>query len=119
MATQPVSQFTKLVDRYKRCDTSWHSTNGGKIALSQTIIDEIRQCSDLDLMELITGNAFKRMSQDVGLFIDCLYVIHKSQCDQRRMTSEQFGRSIHPRDLDAAGNAFCYSLSMLWERSLL
>jgi hypothetical protein len=75
------------------------------IEITVTSLKRIRALSGIDLLEAISGTLLDRLVTDPVLLGDVLYAAIKPQADERKITDEDFGRSLAGDTIDTATSA--------------
>lgn len=83
----------------------------------QTVCDLIKY-QDVDLRAIFDPDArvIERLTTDVVLLCNVLYVMCKQDCARRGVTDEDFGRSMNRAALDAAEDAIYEALLLFFPR---
>ena len=76
---------------------------------TQITVAEIRDVKTelgINLMDIATGDLLQKISEDVILLCDILYVINRSQAKEYGIDDAQFGRNLYGDALENATRAF-------------
>lgn len=65
----------------------------------------VKSMLDVNLMDMLKGGLFERLSSDVIFVCDLLYVVCKPQADQRSISSAQFGETLRGDVIEKAVDA--------------
>ena len=80
------------------------------IDVTVNTVRRIKSLLGVNLQEVITGDLLERMSSDVILLVDMLYVACKDEADARGITDEKFGALLGGDVLESATIAFMEAL---------
>lgn len=77
------------------------------VALNVTLLRQIRQRLDLDLMRLLDdeGQILTRLASDPALLVDLIYLLCAEEAERLGISDETFGRRLGGDTLDAATDA--------------
>jgi hypothetical protein len=75
------------------------------IEITVSTLKRIRSIAGIDLMEAIGGNLLDRLVTDPILLGDVLYAAIKPQADERKISDDDFGRSLSGDAIDTATTA--------------
>ncbi len=76
---------------------------------TQITVAEVRALKSelgINLMEFATGDLLQKISEDVCLLCDILFVIHREQADKYGISDADFGRNLYGDALEDATHAF-------------
>jgi hypothetical protein len=76
---------------------------------TQITVAEVRALKSelgINLMEIATGDLLQKISEDVCLLCDILYVIHRDEAQKYGISDEDFGRNLYGDALEDATKAF-------------
>jgi hypothetical protein len=74
-------------------------------------IKRVRRMLGTDILEGGTEKMLARLTSDVVLLCDVIYVLCKPQADAREVSDEDFGRALYGDALDRATEAFLEALT--------
>ena len=86
----------------------WKDSQGHEYKTQITVAEvrELKNTLGINLMEFATGELMQKLSEDVCLLCDVLYVIHHEQARNYGITDADFGRNLYGDALEAATQAF-------------
>ncbi len=92
---------------------SFADTQGRTWNITVTVdtVRRVKQSLDLDLLDILGGEALERIVSDPVLLCDLLYVTCRPQAEQAGVSDEDFGRSLAGDSLDEATTAFLEALT--------
>lgn len=73
-------------------------------------LKKIKESLGVNLMDCISGNLLEELSTDVSRLVDVLYILHKEQSDERKLTDEDFALGLYGDALEDATQAFISAL---------
>ena len=74
--------------------------------ITVTEIRDVKTELGINLMDIATGDLLQKISEDVILLCDILYVINRSQAKEYGIDDAQFGRNLYGDALEEATRAF-------------
>jgi hypothetical protein len=88
-------------------DRSW------LIEVNVTSISRVRKSLELDLLRIADpeSDVLKRLSMDECLLVDVIYLLCRDQCEQRKLSDEDFGRAMSGEAIDGACKALLEGLA--------
>ena len=86
----------------------WKDAEGHAYETKITVaeIRDVKTELGINLMDIATGDLLQRISEDVILLCDILYVINRSQAKEHGIDDVQFGRNLYGDALEEATRAF-------------
>ena len=86
----------------------WKDAEGHAYETKITVaeIRDVKTELGINLMDIATGDLLQRISEDVILLCDILYVINRSQAKEYDIDDVQFGRNLYGDALEEATHAF-------------
>ena len=86
----------------------WKDAEGHAYETKITVaeIRDVKTELGINLMDIATGDLLQRISEDVILLCDILYVINRSQAKEYSIDDVQFGRNLYGDALEEATHAF-------------
>ena len=86
----------------------WKDAEGHEYKTQITVAEVRNLKSELgvNLMEIASGDLLQRISDDICLLCDILYVIHREQAQAFGITDADFGRNLYGDALEDATHAF-------------
>ena len=86
----------------------WKDAEGHAYETKITVaeIRDVKTELGINLMDIATGDLLQRISEDVILLCDILYVINRSQAKEYGIDDAQFGRNLYGDALEEATHAF-------------
>ena len=86
----------------------WKDAEGHAYETKITVaeIRDVKTELGINLMDIATGDLLQRISEDVILLCDILYVINRSQAKEYGIDDAQFGRNLYGDALEEATKAF-------------
>lgn len=86
----------------------WKDAEGHAYETKITVaeIRDVKTELGINLMDIATGDLLQRISEDVVLLCDILYVINRSQAKEYGIDDVQFGRNLYGDALEDATHAF-------------
>ena len=86
----------------------WEDAEGHSYETKITVaeIRDVKTELGINLMDIATGDLLQRISEDVILLCDILYVINRSQAKEYGIDDVQFGRNLYGDALEEATRAF-------------
>ena len=86
----------------------WKDAEGHAYETKITVaeIRDVKTELGINLMDIATGDLLQRISEDVILLCDILYVINRSQAKEFGIDDVQFGRNLYGDALEEATRAF-------------
>lgn len=86
----------------------WKDAEGHAYETKITVaeIRDVKTELGINLMDIATGDLLQRISEDVILLCDILYVINRSQAKEYGIDDVQFGRNLYGDALEEATRAF-------------
>lgn len=86
----------------------WKDAEGHAYETKITVaeIRDVKTELGINLMDIATGDLLQRISEDVILLCDILYVINRSQAKEYGIDDVQFGRNLYGDALEDATHAF-------------
>ena len=86
----------------------WKDAEGHSYETKITVaeIRDVKTELGINLMDIATGDLLQRISEDVILLCDILYVINRSQAKEYGIDDVQFGRNLYGDALEEATRAF-------------
>ena len=86
----------------------WEDAEGHSYETKITVaeIRDVKTELGINLMDIATGDLLQRISEDVILLCDILYVINRSQAKEYGIDDVQFGRNLYGDALEEATHAF-------------
>ena len=86
----------------------WKDAEGHAYETKITVaeIRDVKTELGINLMDIATGDLLQRISEDVILLCDILYVINRSQAKEYGIDDVQFGRNLYGDALEEATKAF-------------
>lgn len=86
----------------------WKDAEGHAYETKITVaeIRDVKTELGINLMDIATGDLLQRISEDVILLCDILYVINRSQAKEYGIDDAQFGRNLYGDALEEATRAF-------------
>ena len=86
----------------------WKDAEGHAYETKITVaeIRDVKTELGINLMDIATGDLLQRISEDVILLCDILYVINRSQAKEYGIDDVQFGRNLYGDALEEATHAF-------------
>ena len=86
----------------------WKDAEGHAYETKITVaeIRDVKTELGINLMDIATGDLLQRISEDVILLCDILYVINRSQAKEFGIDDAQFGRNLYGDALEEATRAF-------------
>ena len=86
----------------------WKDAEGHAYETKITVaeIRDVKTELGINLMDIATGDLLQRISEDVILLCDILYVINRSQSKEYGIDDAQFGRNLYGDALEEATHAF-------------
>lgn len=103
------------VGTYKQIDNSegtqmkiWKDAEGHAYETRITVaeIRDVKTELGINLMDIATGDLLQKISEDVILLCDILYIINRSQAKEYGIDDMQFGRNLYGDALENATRAF-------------
>lgn len=86
----------------------WKDAEGHSYETKITVaeIRDVKTELGINLMDIATGDLLQKISEDVILLCDILYVINRSQAKEYGIDDAQFGRNLYGDALEEATRAF-------------
>ena len=86
----------------------WKDAEGHAYETKITVaeIRDVKTELGINLMDIATGDLLQKISEDVILLCDILYVINRSQAKEYGIDDVQFGRNLYGDALEEATHAF-------------
>ena len=86
----------------------WKDAEGHAYETKITVaeIRDVKTELGINLMDIATGDLLQKISEDVILLCDILYVINRSQAKEYGINDVQFGRNLYGDALEDATRAF-------------
>lgn len=86
----------------------WKDAEGHTYETKITVaeIRDVKTELGINLMDIATGDLLQKISEDVILLCDILYVINRSQAKAFGIDDAQFGRNLYGDALEEATHAF-------------
>ena len=86
----------------------WKDAEGHAYETKITVaeIRDVKTELGINLMDIATGDLLQKISEDVILLCDILYVINRSQAKEYGIDDAQFGRNLYGDALEEATHAF-------------
>ena len=86
----------------------WKDAEGHAYETRITVAEvrDVKTALGINLMDIATGDLLQRISEDVILLCDILYVINRSQAKEYGIDDVQFGRNLYGDALEEATRAF-------------
>lgn len=86
----------------------WKDAEGHAYETRITVAEvrDVKTSLGINLMDIATGDLLQRISEDVVLLCDILYVINRSQAKEYGIDDAQFGRNLYGDALEEATRAF-------------
>ena len=86
----------------------WKDAEGHAYETKITVaeIRDVKTELGINLMDIATGDLLQRISEDVILLCDILYVVNRSQAKEYGIDDAQFGRNLYGDALEEATRAF-------------
>ena len=86
----------------------WKDAEGHAYETRITVAEvrDVKTALGINLMDIATGDLLQRISEDVVLLCDILYVINRSQAKEYGIDDVQFGRNLYGDALEEATRAF-------------
>ena len=86
----------------------WKDAEGHAYETKITVaeIRDVKTELGINLMDIATGDLLQRISEDVVLLCDILYIINRSQAKEHGIDDAQFGRNLYGDALEDATRAF-------------
>lgn len=86
----------------------WKDAEGHAYETKITVaeIRDVKTELGINLMDIATGDLLQKISEDVILLCDILYVINRSQAKEYGIDDAQFGRNLYGDALENATRAF-------------
>lgn len=86
----------------------WKDAEGHAYETKITVaeIRDVKTELGINLMDIATGDLLQKISEDVILLCDILYVINRSQAKEYSIDDVQFGRNLYGDALEEATRAF-------------
>ena len=86
----------------------WKDAEGHAYETKITVaeIRDVKTELGINLMDIATGDLLQKISEDVILLCDILYVINRSQAKEYGIDDAQFGRNLYGDALEEATRAF-------------
>lgn len=86
----------------------WKDAEGHAYETRITVAEvrDVKTELGINLMDIATGDLLQRISEDVILLCDILYVINRSQAKEYGIDDAQFGRNLYGDALEEATRAF-------------
>ena len=86
----------------------WKDAEGHAYETRITVAEvrDVKTALGINLMDIATGDLLQRISEDVILLCDILYVINRSQAKEYGIDDVQFGRNLYGDALEEATHAF-------------
>jgi len=86
----------------------WKDAKGNEYKTQITVAEvrELKTALGVNLMEIATGDLLTKISEDIVLLCDILYVIHSEQAKAYGISDADFGRNLYGDALDEATKAF-------------
>ena len=86
----------------------WKDAEGHAYETKITVaeIRDVKTELGINLMDIATGDLLQRISEDVILLCDILYVVNRSQAKEYGIDDVQFGRNLYGDALENATRAF-------------
>ena len=86
----------------------WKDAEGHAYETKITVAEvrDVKTELGINLMDIATGDLLQRISEDVILLCDILYVINRSQAKEYGIDDVQFGRNLYGDALENATRAF-------------
>lgn len=86
----------------------WKDAEGHAYETKITVaeIRDVKTELGINLMDIATGDLLQKISEDVILLCDILYVINRSQAKEFGIDDAQFGRNLYGDALEEATRAF-------------
>ncbi|MEQ8785133.1 MAG: hypothetical protein RIC55_02505 [Pirellulaceae bacterium] len=90
----------------------FHDTAGRSwdLTLSIGTVRRLKQTLGVDLLAVLDSDVLARLSVDLELFVNCLFVICQEQARAGGVTDEQFGAALGGDVFDEAAAAFTQAL---------
>ena len=86
----------------------WKDAEGHAYETRITVAEvrDVKTELGINLMDIATGDLLQRISEDVILLCDILYVVNRSQAKEYGIDDAQFGRNLYGDALEEATRAF-------------
>lgn len=86
----------------------WKDAEGHAYETRITVAEvrDVKTELGINLMDIATGDLLQKISEDVILLCDILYVINRSQAKEYGIDDAQFGRNLYGDALEEATRAF-------------
>ena len=86
----------------------WKDAEGHAYETKITVaeIRDVKTELGINLMDIATGDLLQKISEDVILLCDILYVVNRSQAKEYGIDDVQFGRNLYGDALEEATRAF-------------
>lgn len=86
----------------------WKDAEGHAYETKITVaeIKDVKTELGINLMDIATGDLLQKISEDVILLCDILYVVNRSQAKEYSIDDVQFGRNLYGDALEDATHAF-------------
>ena len=86
----------------------WKDAEGHAYETKITVaeIKDVKTELGINLMDIATGDLLQRISEEVILLCDILYIINRSQAKEYGIDDVQFGRNLYGDALEEATRAF-------------
>lgn len=86
----------------------WKDAEGHAYETKITVaeIRDVKTELGINLMDIATGDLLQKISEDVILLCDILYVVNRSQAKEYGIDDAQFGRNLYGDALEEATRAF-------------
>ena len=86
----------------------WKDAEGHAYETRITVAEvrDVKTELGINLMDIATGDLLQKISEDVILLCDILYVINRSQAKEYGIDDAQFGRNLYGDALEDATHAF-------------
>ena len=86
----------------------WKDAEGHAYETRITVAEvrDVKTELGINLMDIATGDLLQKISEDVILLCDILYVVNRSQAKEYGIDDAQFGRNLYGDALEEATRAF-------------
>ena len=86
----------------------WKDAEGHAYETRITVAEvrDVKTALGINLMDIATGDLLQRISEDVVLLCDILYIVNRSQAKEYGIDDVQFGRNLYGDALEEATRAF-------------
>ena len=90
----------------------WKDAEGHAYETRITVAEvrDVKTALGINLMDIATGDLLQKISEDVVLLCDILYIVNRSQAKEYNVDDVQFGRNLYGDALEEATHAFMEEL---------